>query len=75
MNFCGSNEKLDETTVNLLDKKQFILKNLNVEIKKSQLIGVIGTIGSGKTSFLNVLLGEVNQLNGKKKEFYPNGLS
>jgi ABC-type multidrug transport system fused ATPase/permease subunit len=39
---------------------QPILKNLNLVIKRGTLVGVIGPVGSGKSSFLNALLGEMD---------------
>jgi ABC-type transport system involved in cytochrome bd biosynthesis fused ATPase/permease subunit len=37
---------------------------LNFEIKKGELIAVIGTVGSGKSSLLSALLGEMYKFNG-----------
>ncbi len=34
-----------------------ILKNVNLRFKKNEFIGIIGESGSGKTTFLNILLG------------------
>ncbi len=34
-----------------------ILKNINLKFKKNEFIGIIGESGSGKTTFLNILLG------------------
>lgn len=36
------------------DQKE-VLKNINLEIKKGETIGIIGTIGSGKTTLMNLL--------------------
>lgn len=35
------------------------LKNLNINVKPGELIAVVGQVGSGKSSFLNVLLKEL----------------
>lgn len=35
------------------------LKNLNIEFKKGKLIGVVGPVGAGKSSLLQVLLREM----------------
>lgn len=40
------------------------LVNLNVNITKGQLVAVIGSVGSGKTSFLCGLLGELELIGG-----------
>jgi len=39
------------------DKKKLILKNVNLEINKNDIIGLIGDSGGGKTTLLNILLG------------------
>ncbi|KAH7655033.1 Xenobiotic-transporting ATPase protein [Dioscorea alata] len=41
------------------------LKNLNVEIKRGALAAVVGTVGSGKSSFLSCILGEMHKISGK----------
>ena len=42
-----------------------ILKNINFEAKKGQLIGVVGRVASGKSSFLHAILGEMDKISGK----------
>ena len=37
--------------------KKPVLKNLNLEINKGEIFGIIGMSGSGKTTFLNTLIG------------------
>ena len=34
-----------------------VLKNLNLEIKKNQIIGIAGSSGSGKTTLIDILMG------------------
>ena len=41
-----------------------VLKNISLEIKKNQLVAVVGRVGSGKTSLLSALLGELEKLDG-----------
>lgn len=36
-----------------------VLKNISIDIKKGELIAVIGDVGSGKSSFLYSLIGEM----------------
>lgn len=43
------------------------LENLNVEIEKGKLYAVIGMVGSGKTSFLSAILGEISLVEGQVK--------
>ena len=44
-----------------------VFKNLNLEIKKNQLIGVIGQSGSGKTTLIDLLLGLLEPNSGNIK--------
>lgn len=41
------------------------LDNLNLEIEKGKLYGVIGMVGSGKSSFFSAILGEIDEINGQ----------
>lgn len=41
------------------ESAEYNLKDLNVEIRQSQLFAVIGPVGSGKSSLLNVILKEL----------------
>ena len=45
------------------DKSNAYLKNLNLEVKKGELIAVVGEIGNGKSSLLSAILGEMYKLN------------
>ena len=47
------------------NKEQLILNDLSLEIKKNQKIGIIGSTGAGKTTFINILLGLLKQQNGE----------
>ena len=37
----------------------YTLRNLNVKVKKGQLVAIVGSVGCGKSSFLSTLLGEM----------------
>ena len=39
------------------ENEKNILENINLEIKKNDFIGIIGNSGSGKSTFINLLLG------------------
>lgn len=41
------------------------ISDFNVEVTENIVVGVVGTVGCGKTSFLNVLLGELPLSDGK----------
>ncbi|XP_018045577.1 PREDICTED: multidrug resistance-associated protein 4-like [Atta colombica] len=43
------------------------LENLNLEIEKGKLYAVIGMVGSGKSSFLSAILGEISLTEGQVK--------
>uniref|UniRef100_A0A7N0ZSL8 ABC-type xenobiotic transporter n=1 Tax=Kalanchoe fedtschenkoi TaxID=63787 RepID=A0A7N0ZSL8_KALFE len=42
-----------------------VLKDINLVIKKGELASVVGTVGSGKSSLLGAILGEMHKINGK----------
>ncbi|GMQ00070.1 hypothetical protein CsSME_00047298 [Camellia sinensis var. sinensis] len=44
-----------------------IVKNLNLEIKKGELAAIVGTVGSGKSSLLAAILGEMHKISGKAR--------
>ncbi|KAF9413974.1 hypothetical protein BGZ94_000549 [Podila epigama] len=46
------------------DKTTFALKNINLSIPRGQLVAVVGAVGSGKSSLLNALVGEMRKTNG-----------
>lgn len=52
-------------TWNKNESNSFKLRDLNVEFKKGQLNVIFGPTGSGKTSLLMALLGEMDLLSGK----------
>lgn len=43
----------------------FQLTGVDVHLKKGQFIGVIGQVGSGKTAFLQAIIGDMIKLDGK----------
>ena len=42
------------------------LGDINLNIKKGELVAVVGKIGSGKSSFLSAILGEMQKVGGSK---------
>ncbi|XP_019618609.1 PREDICTED: multidrug resistance-associated protein 1-like [Branchiostoma belcheri] len=46
-------------------KEEPILKDINLSIPEGALVAVIGQIGSGKSSLLSALLGEMEKTNGR----------
>lgn len=57
--------KITDLTFNYPANIEVALKNINLEIKEGQTLGIIGTIGSGKTTLMNLLLKLYNVPNGK----------
>jgi len=49
------------------DNGSLIFENLNITIEKNQKIGILGESGSGKTTFLNLIMGFLNPDNGEIK--------
>lgn len=47
------------------DKKDYVIKNLNFEIKKNQITGIFGESGSGKSTIINLILGFIDPYKGK----------
>ncbi|KAF8354986.1 mrp-1 [Pristionchus pacificus] len=41
------------------------LKNINLSVKKGELVAIVGKVGSGKSSVLSALLGEMTKKSGK----------
>jgi len=41
------------------------LRELNTNIKKGELVAVVGLVGAGKSSFMSALLGEMKKLSGE----------
>jgi ABC-type multidrug transport system fused ATPase/permease subunit len=58
-------ENIEESESNRVNRSIYTLASFNFQIKKGELVAVIGAVGSGKTSFLAALLGEMNLQSGK----------
>lgn len=41
------------------------LRNINVHIDQGQLVAVVGTVGSGKSSLISAFLGEMDKISGR----------
>ncbi|KAG7197437.1 hypothetical protein KM043_013293 [Ampulex compressa] len=42
-----------------------VLRNINFQIEPGQLIAIVGTVGSGKSSLVSALLGEMDKISGR----------
>jgi subfamily B ATP-binding cassette protein MsbA len=47
--------KLKNVNFNYIDSESNVLKNINLEIKKGEVIALVGTSGSGKTTLANLI--------------------
>ena len=54
----------DRATFSYPESKKKILKNINIEIKKGDKIGIIGKTGSGKSTFINLFCGLLKTQSG-----------
>ncbi|CAD8105461.1 unnamed protein product [Paramecium primaurelia] len=56
----NKNKKLQvEEQIQKENEKKQVLYNINMEIKKGKMVGIIGDVGSGKTSILQAIIGEM----------------
>ena len=44
---------------------EFALKNINLEIKKGEVVGLVGETGCGKTTLQDILLGILKPSSGR----------
>ncbi|KAL3531457.1 hypothetical protein ACH5RR_010779 [Cinchona calisaya] len=47
------------------ESREEVVKNLNFTIRKGELTAIVGTVGSGKSSLLSSILGEMHKISGK----------
>lgn len=55
INFSNTVIKFDNVSFTYPGTEKVILKNINIEIKKGEKIGMVGLNGSGKTTFIKLL--------------------
>ncbi|KAF9086556.1 hypothetical protein BGX27_003172, partial [Mortierella sp. AM989] len=58
----GSDDQ--EASVQTEEKISFSLKNIDLKIPRGQLVAIVGAVGSGKSSLLNALVGEMRKTSG-----------
>lgn len=47
------------------DDSDVVLRNINLQVPSGALVAVVGTVGSGKSSLISAILGELDKLSGK----------
>ncbi|CAK9297871.1 unnamed protein product [Gordionus sp. m RMFG-2023] len=57
------NESVNSLNDNFTNYNSPVLKNLNFTVKRGQLVAIVGAVGSGKSSLLSALLGEMKRVN------------
>ena len=61
----GFNNSIKFDNVSFSYDKTNVIKDINFEIKKSSVTGIVGQSGSGKTTLIDILLGFHNNFKGK----------
>lgn len=57
--------KLERVSFQYKNKKEFCIKDLNLTIKKGEILGIVGPSGSGKSTIADLLLGIIEPDEGK----------
>lgn len=47
------------------DPSNFSLKNININIPSGQLVAIVGSVGTGKSSLISAILGEMEKIKGE----------
>jgi ABC-type glutathione transport system ATPase component len=61
----GRGKSADDDSSAVVHMSLLCLSRINFELKPGELVAVVGSVGSGKSSFINSMLGEVRQLTGR----------
>ncbi|KAL5035647.1 hypothetical protein RTP6_003309 [Batrachochytrium dendrobatidis] len=65
----GTPTNTSESTITTENTKKVpeisTLRKLNIAIPRGKLVAIVGSVGSGKSSLLNALVGEMKQVSGK----------
>ena len=66
-NFKFEKINLENVSFSYDKKKGKVFDNFNLEIKKGNYIGIVGSSGSGKSTLIDILTGLLNTSDGKIK--------
>jgi ABC-type multidrug transport system fused ATPase/permease subunit len=58
---------VDTSKAPVAENRRGFLSNIDLKVKKGELIAIVGPVGSGKSSLLSALLGELNKQEGRVK--------
>tara|TARA_B100000989_G_scaffold63157_2_gene43614 strand:- start:17499 stop:19232 length:1734 start_codon:yes stop_codon:yes gene_type:complete len=65
-----SSIRLENLNFRFEETSEFIFKDLNLEIKKNEFIGIVGKSGSGKSTLINIILGLIKPTQGEVKYIF-----
>ena len=65
-----SSIRLENLNFRFEKTSEFIFKDLNLEIKKNEFIGIVGKSGSGKSTLINIILGLIKPTQGEVKYIF-----
>jgi ABC-type multidrug transport system fused ATPase/permease subunit len=65
----GESEE-DERNVEEAPVLETVLKGINMKVRRGELAAVVGTVGSGKSSLLSCIMGEMDKVSGKVSQCY-----
>ena len=57
-------ESDDENDVEAAPVLKTVLKGINMEVRRGELVAVVGTVGSSKSSLLSCIMGEMEKISG-----------
>tara|TARA_A100001015_G_scaffold226189_1_gene255437 strand:+ start:373 stop:2145 length:1773 start_codon:yes stop_codon:yes gene_type:complete len=63
--FNIDNIQIQNLSFKYKDTDKFVLKNINIKIKKNSSIGIIGKTGCGKSTLIKIILGLLEPTSGK----------
>lgn len=61
----NKNIEIKNLTFSYNDEEQPVIKNISFEIPKGSFVGIVGTSGAGKTTFVDILLGLLKPSKGE----------
>ena len=61
-----NNNNFEQNTDDDFEPQLLSLRRMDFQCQRGELIAVVGAVGSGKTSFLNSILGEIRALSGSQ---------
>ena len=63
--FADTTEAKVQDIASATNYATFAVRDLNLEIKRGELVAIVGAVGSGKSSILSALVGEMRKANGQ----------